>query len=157
MNSNKKGNNVFIIVLLLIVVVAVFFFPTINKFFAKVTSPKVEQSNINKTEEKEFDEKIIEDVHFPIMRNSVYSTNSNYLLDKFTISNLSNNDILLNAFLDMHEGNIKSLGTPARCGGESATFDKSVQGVVVHTRKYASFSLSFIGTITVSTSTSLYP
>lgn len=124
MNSNKKGNNVFIIVLLLIVVVAVFFFPTINKFVAKVTSPKVEQNDIEKPEKKEFDEKIIEDVHFPIMRNSVYSTNSNYLLDKFTISNLSNNDILLNAFLDMHEGNIKSLGTPARCGGESATFDK---------------------------------
>ena len=87
MNSNKKGNNVFIIVLLLIVVVAVFFFPTINKFFAKVTSPKVEQNDIEKPEEKEFDEKIIEDVHFPIMRNSVYSTNSNYLLDKFTITN----------------------------------------------------------------------
>ena len=124
MNNDKKGSSVFIIVLLLIVLVAVFCFPKINKFIAKVTSPKIEQSNTNKKEDKVFDKNIIEDVHFPIMRNSVFSSNSNYLSDKFTISNLSNKDILLNAFLDMHEGNIKNLGTPARCGGVSATFDK---------------------------------
>ena len=123
MNNNKKGNNTFIIVLLLIVVIVVFCFPKINKFMAKVNSPKIVQKEIKTNKEKKFDESMIEDIHFPLMRNSIYSSNSNYLLDKFTISNLTNNDILLNAFLDVHEGNIKSTGTAARCGGEGAVLD----------------------------------
>ena len=124
MNNDKKGNNIFIIVLLIIVVVAVFFFPTINKYITKVNSPKVEKNNSEVKKEKEFDKSIIEDVHFPIMRNSIYYESSNYLLDKFTISDIKNSEILLNAFLDMHEGNIISTDTPLSCGGMSATFDQ---------------------------------
>ena len=122
--SDKKGNNVFIIILLILVVGVVFCFPMINKFIAKITSPKVEASNSNKEEEKKFNSDIIEDMHFPIMRNSVYSDSTYYSLDKFTISSMNNKEILLNAFLDMHEGNIVSTGTPAKCGGTSATFEQ---------------------------------
>ena len=124
MNNDKKGNGAFVIVLLIIVVVAVFFFPKINEYMVKISSPKVEQSKTDKVEEKEFDKNIIEDIHFPIMRNSVYSLSSNYLLDKFTINDIKNSEILLNAFLDMHPGNIISTGTAAKCGGTSARFEQ---------------------------------
>ena len=122
--NDKKGNNVFIIVLLIIVVGAVFCFPMINKFVVKITSPKVEESNKTNNEEKKFSEEIIEDMHFPNMRDSVYSEFTYYNSDKFTISDMKNNEILLNAFLDIHEGNIVSTGTPARCGGTSAVLEQ---------------------------------
>ena len=122
--NNKKGNNIFIIILLILVMGAVFCFPIINNFVVKVTSPKVEESNKEKTEEKKFNADIIEDIHFPIMRNSIYSDSTYYNSDKFAISNMKNNEILLNAFLDIHEGNIVSTGIPAKCGGTSATLEQ---------------------------------
>ena len=124
MNDDKKGSNWFIIVLLLLVVVAIFFFPKINEFIVKIRSPKIENTNdSNKKEEKVFNKEIIEDIHFPIMRASIYSDSTYYSLDKFTISDMKNSDILLNAFLDIYEGNIVKSGTAA-CGGQGAEFDQ---------------------------------
>ena len=124
MNNNKKGNSALIIILLMIVLVVVFCFPVINKFVVKVSNPKIHSNNKSKMEEKKFNADIIEDIHFPNMRNSIYSDYTYYSLDKFSISNMKNSEILLNAFLDIYEGNITSLGTPAKCGGTSATFEQ---------------------------------
>lgn len=125
MNKSTKGsNNLFIIILLVIIVIAVFLFPKINKYITKITSPKVEQITKKDEDVKEFNKDIIEDIHFPIMRTSIYSSETYYSLEKFNISSMKNSDILLNAFLDMHEGNITNLGTAARCGGTNASFDQ---------------------------------
>ena len=124
MNNDKKGSDWLIVILLLIVVVAIFFFPKINEFIVKIRSPKIENiTDESKKENKVFNKEIIEDVHFPIMRSGIYSDSTYYSLDKFTISDMKNSDILLNSFLDMYEGNIISKGS-ASCGGQGAEFDQ---------------------------------
>lgn len=121
MNKNKKGgNNLLMIILLLFILVSIFFFPKINDYIVKIKSPKIQKEVKNEQEDRKFSKEILESVHFPIMRSSVYSSTTYYSLDKFTIADMKNGDILLNAFLDIHEGNITNLGTPASCGGVSS-------------------------------------
>jgi hypothetical protein len=87
--------------------------------------PKVENIKSEEKEElKEIDESILETVHYPLMRTSIYDVNTYYSLDKFTVNNLSNNDILLNAFLDVYEGNMTSYESVGVCTRESKQFSK---------------------------------
>ena len=87
--------------------------------------PKVENiRNEEKEEIKKIDESILETIHYPLMRTSIYDMNTYYSLDKFTVNNLSNNDILLNAFLDIYEGNITSYEGLGFCTNLSKQFNK---------------------------------
>ena len=123
-NKNEKNNSLFIIILFVAVIVLVLFLPKIYEFIETEKLPEVE-----KTEEKEeiketkVDEETLEGIHFPIMRNSVYDVNTYYSLDKFTISNMSNNDILYNAFMDIYEGNMTSSDVTGSCTTTSKQFD----------------------------------
>lgn len=123
-NLNNK-NGIFMIILLSLVVIIVLFFPKIYGLVNSIFMPKVENLEIKEAEEKkEVDENILETVHFPLMRNSIYSAETYYSKEKFTISDMSNNDILLNAFLDIYEGNLTSYEGVGSCTNISKQFNK---------------------------------
>lgn len=114
--KSEKNNSLFIIILFAVILVLVLFLPKIYEFIETERLPEVE-----KTEEKEeiketkVDEETLESIHFPIMRNSIYDSNTYYSLETFTISNMSNNDILYNAFMDIYEGNMTSSNITGSC------------------------------------------
>jgi len=123
MNNKENGKNgTLIIVLLAIVAILVFFFPTIYDKVTKITMPKVENGEKEKVEEKKIDEEILELIHYPLMRNSVYNPNTYYSKDVFKMSDLSNADILYNGFLDIYEGNMTSHSGVGACTNISKQF-----------------------------------
>lgn len=126
MQDNNKNNGILIIILLGIVAILVLFFPSIYDFVSSFSMPKVEDFKTEEKgeENKSIDETILETIHYPIMRTSIYDSNTYYSLDKFTISSLSNNDILLNAFLDIYEGNMTSYEGVGACTNISKQFNK---------------------------------
>ena len=122
-NNNKNG--VLIIVLLGIVTILVLFFPKIYDLVSSISMPDIEDFEPEKEEEtKKIDETILETIHYPLMRTSIYDSNTYYNLEKFTINELSNNDILLNAFLDIYEGNMTSYELTGACTNVSKQFSK---------------------------------
>lgn len=124
-NNDDSKNAIFIIVLLAVVAILVLFFPKIYDLINSFSMPEVEKIEIEEKEEtKKIDESILETIHYPMMRTSIYDSNTYYALDKFTISNLSNNDILLNAFLDVYEGNMTSYEGIGTCTTISKQFNK---------------------------------
>jgi len=123
--QKEKNNNIFIIILFSVILVLVLFFPTIYEFIEKIKLPKVEFNEKNNSKEtKELDEEILDSIHYPIMRNSIYDSNTYYSLDTFTIKNMSNSDILYNAFMDIYEGNIINSNIKGNCTNLSKQFDK---------------------------------
>ena len=123
-NKKENNNNLFIVILFVIILVIVLFIPKIYKFIEKQQLPQVEKTEIKKEEAKEITEDILETIHYPIMRNSIYDSNTYYSLDTFTISNMSNNDILYNAFMDIYEGNITTSNTKGSCTNIPKEFNK---------------------------------
>ena len=122
-NDNKR--NIFIVVLFVIIALCVLLFPQIYNYIEKGNLPEVEKTQ-NKVEEekKVVDSDTLESIHFPLMRSSIYDSNTYYSLDTFTTSNMSNSDILLNAFLDIYEGNITNSSTWGRCTSTPKEFNK---------------------------------
>ena len=88
--------------------------------------PKVEETKREEElkEEKEVSENVLETIHYPIMRTSIYDPKTYYSLDKLTVNDLSNNDILLTAFLDIYEGNMTSYDGAGTCTTISKQFSK---------------------------------
>lgn len=124
-NQNNSKNGILIIILLAVAAVLVLFFPKIYDFVSSFSMPKVEKLDIEEKEEvKEIDEDILETIHYPLMRNSIYNANTYYSLDKMTTSNLSNSDILLTAFLDIYEGNMTSYEGVGACTSVSKQFNR---------------------------------
>jgi len=125
--QEKNNNGILIIVLLAISTILVLFFPKIYDYINSFSMPEVENFEEEKENEneKEIDESILETIHYPLMRTSIYDQNTYYSLDKFNISSLSNNDILLNAFLDIHEGNMTSYESTGWCTLVSKQFNKT--------------------------------
>ena len=123
--KKEKNNNLFIIILFLVILVLVLFLPTIHKFIEQQKLPDIQKTeNKNDEENKEISEDILETIHYPIMRNSIYDSNTYYSLDVFTISNMSNNDILYNAFVDIYEGNITSSNIQGNCTNTYKEFNQ---------------------------------
>lgn len=129
-NDRKKDNNnlTFLIVLLMLVLVFIFVCPFIYTFINKLSIPKIENikdesKEESKEEDKIVDEDLLSSLHFPIMRVNKNSEFSYYSKDKFKITDISNDDILINAFLDMHEGNIVDSTTKASCSSLSKEFN----------------------------------
>lgn len=123
-NKNNNKNMIFIIILLIVVSVTVFFFPKINEYLVNKSMPKIEKTETKKEDEKRvIDEDIIETIHYPLMRTSIYNTNTYYSLDTFKISDMSNTDILLNGFLSIENVMIKSLNRRGTCIANSVAFD----------------------------------
>lgn len=125
MDNKKSNNGIFIIILLIIVTISVLFFPKLYDLITTVSVPKVQEKVEEKVEEKkEITKDILETIHYPLMRNSIYNPNTYYSLERFTYSNMSNEDILLTAFLDIYEGNMTSYEGVGYCTNVSKQFDK---------------------------------
>ena len=118
MKKNKDG--LFLIISLIIIIILVLLFPVIYKNIEKSNLPKIE-NNSKKENKKDLtvDEETLNSVHFPLMRNGEYSIDTYYSLDKFTPQNLSNNDILYRAFLEVYEGNMVPYNSWVKCTRES--------------------------------------
>lgn len=124
--KNKLNNNIFIWILLIIIIILVLFLPKIYNYIETLKLPKVENvEQIKQEENKEINEDILESIHYPLMRNSLYNSNTYYSLDKFTLNDMSNSDILLNAFLDIYEGNITNSESIGACANVSKQFDQN--------------------------------
>ena len=128
----KKGNTIFIFLLFIIVGILIYFMPDIYKKLQEINTPKVEKSNITTTQtitkKITLDSDIIKNITTPIMHNNKYSSESYYQLKEFTINDMSNNDILYNAFLDLYEGYLidhDSIGCTNNSKEFSATYLKS--------------------------------
>ena len=122
--KNEKNNNLFLIILFVSVVVVVLFLPSIYDIVEKMKLPEVETAEKQGQEEnKIINEDVLETIHYPIMRNSIYDSNTYYSLDTFKISNMSNNDILYNAFMDIYEGNMTSSNITGSCTSISKQFN----------------------------------
>lgn len=121
--ENKEKGNSFLIIVFVVVLIIVLLFPKVYSSIVKNNLPKVEKQVIDKPEEERvIDEDLLETVHYPIMRNSIYDSNTYYSLDKFTIKDMSNKDILYNAFMDIYEGYITNSSTKAGCSNVSKEF-----------------------------------
>lgn len=115
--------NKFIIVLFVISVVLVLLFPQIHDFIEDFKLPKINNNKVKEeVKKKVVDEEILSNLHYPLMRNGVYSATTYYSLDKFTYSDMSNNDILYNAFLDIYEGNMTPYEGVTNCTNISKQF-----------------------------------
>ena len=121
----KNNSNIFIIVLFLLIGIIVLFFPKIYSFIENSKLPQVGGNDSKTTEQaKTIDQELLDSIHYPIMRNSIYDSNTYYSLDKFSIKDMSNNDILYNAFVDMYEGNIVNSDIQGDCTTLSKEFSK---------------------------------
>lgn len=118
----KKGNGNFILIVLIVAVLLVFLFPKINDFVTKLSMPKVPKDKEVKKEVKKVDSTILDNLSYPIMRNSVYDSKTYYSLDSFSVSDLSNQDILYNAFMDLYEGNIVNGQSAGSCTSQAKEF-----------------------------------
>lgn len=124
-SKKKENNNIFILVLFAIIIILVLFLPKIYNFIETLRLPKIEkEENKEIIEKKEIDEETLDSVHYPLMRSSMYDQNTYYTLDEFSISDMSNNDILLNAFLDIYSGNIVGSDVSGDCTSESKQFNQ---------------------------------
>ncbi len=123
--NNNANNGMLMIILLAVASILVFTFPSLYDFVTKFSMPKVEELKTEeKEEEKIIDEDILETIHYPLMRNSIYNAYTYYSLDRFTVNNLSNEDILLNAFLDIYEGNMTPYESTGYCTSVSKQFNQ---------------------------------
>lgn len=124
--KNDKNNSLFILIVLFIGTTSVFFFPKIYDTLNTKSVPhiKLEKEEEIK-EEKKITDELLEVVHFPKMRTSKYSDFTYYSLDKFKISDMTNNDILYNAFLDIYEKNIVASNYYGECTNEYKEFKPS--------------------------------
>ena len=120
----KKDNNLFIWILLIIIVVLVLLFPKIHGYIESFDLPNIENiKEEEKEQNKNVDKEILESIHRPLMRNSIYNSYTYYSLNKFTINDMSNSDILLNAFLDIYEGNMTTFEYNGNCTNISKQFN----------------------------------
>ena len=108
-----SSSNYLLIFVLLIVIAGVYFIPQITNMLKKDNKTKepeaTEPEKKKKEEEKvvySWNDAIIKGITMPVMRVSPGSSDSYYSLDKMTVANMSNNEILFNAFINVFSGNI---------------------------------------------------
>lgn len=135
--KNNQNNNMFLYVVIAIVIISVFLLPFLYDYIEKSKLPKVSDdlNNVDydkdKEEDKVIDEDVLEIIHYPKMRSSMYSTNTYYSLDTFTVNDLSNKDILLNAFLAIQDvsANIKKYDGYASCTTNPKQFSDEIMSL----------------------------
>jgi hypothetical protein len=101
-----KKDSLFIIIVFAVIFLIVIFFPKIYNMFERENLPKLDNKQEVVEEKRVVDNELLESLHRPLMRSSSYNSNTYYNLNTFKISNMSNQDILYNAFLDIEKINI---------------------------------------------------
>lgn len=111
-----QKNNKFIFICFGVVIVLVFCLPSLYNCIEKLKMPKIiDKEEKNKDEKKEVTQEILDSIHTPKFRSSIYESNTYYLNNTFTVSDMTNNDILYNAFLGIEGVNIKSYSGRVSC------------------------------------------
>ena len=109
----KKGKVILIVVCVLIVVIGIISMPYIYKV---INTNKVNISDNTKDKKKDKvdkidkDSEIISTLVYPVMHNDVSVMDNYYKNESITVADLSNNDILYNAFLNIYPGYINNSG-----------------------------------------------
>lgn len=123
--KEKSNKNIFMWVMLVLVIVLVLLFPKIHDFIEESRLPKSnEPEKEEEVEEKVIDEDVLETIHYPKMRTSKYNADTYYSLDEFTVNDLSNSDILLNAFLGIEDITIKDYDKWVSCTDQPKQLQK---------------------------------
>ena len=127
----KKSNVVLAIIMIVAVSLLIVFLPQIYKLSSKVSSnDKKKKIKINSNDKEssskkqKFDKEVLNDIVFPNLRTNTKMTNSYFSLDKFTVNELSNNDILAVAFKNVHSGYIENHGVEG-CASEGKMLKES--------------------------------
>ena len=122
----EKKNLIVLFIAFILIGLLIMFMPKIYQQMQKLDTPTIKQEkNVSKKEDEvekiTLDSDIVKNLTYPIMRNDKYSVDSYYQLDSMTVDNLSNNDILYNAFLDMYDGYLVD-HNPVGCTNNSKEF-----------------------------------
>lgn len=111
-NDNNQGSG-FVVIFMLVVIVIVGFmlFPEIKKRISK--PKKIDESKITVTEEKEEEVEKLKltsesavNAKYPVLHVDSSVKNTYLSLDKVTVDNLTNNEILYNGLVRVYEGNM---------------------------------------------------
>ena len=106
----KKGTIVLIIVCVIIVIVGIISMPNIYKMLntsgVNISDNNKEKKDSNVKEEITMDSEIVNTLVYPVMHNDVSVIDNYYKNNNITVADLSNNDILYNAFLNIYSGYI---------------------------------------------------
>ena len=108
----KRGTVILIITCVVIVVVGIISMPQIYKMLntsgVDVVENNTNKKNTDTKEEINKDSEVVSTLVYPIMHNDISVTDNYYKNDSIKVSDLSNNDILYNAFLNIYPGYINS-------------------------------------------------
>ena len=108
----KRGTIILIITCVIIVILGIISMPQIYKMLNTSGVDVVENNTSKKDndtkEEISKDSEVVSTLVYPVMHNDISITDSYYKNDSIRISDLSNNDILYNAFLNIYPGYINS-------------------------------------------------
>lgn len=112
-SDTGKVNLVLIIAILCLVIGSYFAIP---KIYVALSTEKEDPTKTPETEKPEQPIVELEDITlqsdvigtliYPIMRNNPYTTKSYYNTSSITVNDISNNDLLYNAFIQIYKGNI---------------------------------------------------
>ena len=127
----KKGNIILIVVCAILVIIGLFLMPNIYRFASNL-SLKNDEVKVEKKEEKEekteekkevtLESEILKELVYPVMHNDVTLKDTYYSLDKITISDFTNNDLLYNSFLQVYSGYLVKGGSVG-CATTSVSVD----------------------------------
>lgn len=119
--EKKKG--ALFIILIVIIFIVILFMPNIYKYLNTKPVPKVEDIKEEKEEKIEkltLDSDIVKNLKYPIMRYGIYNKNSYYEKSSFKVTDLTNEEVLINAFVDIYSGNINDYkGLKPSCAVEA--------------------------------------
>ena len=111
MSKEQKGNYYSFFITVVIVGLLVVFMPEIYKFLDHQDTPKIEnQASDDKQKEEPItlDSAVVKSLFVPVMRIDNYEKFTYYQKDIMTISDMSNSDLLINAFLQLYDGSFSA-------------------------------------------------
>jgi len=120
--NSGKSNIVLFVICAIIIVTAIAFLPRIKKSIDKTNKPKPIGTKEEKKEEDVLEKftletEAVKNANYPVLHTNSANKNTYLKLDKVTLNNISNNDILYNGLIDVYDGNM----APYK-GGYSGSF-----------------------------------
>lgn len=128
--KNKENKGLFLVFVIAVIIgVIILFMPKMYKITSNISRKKIEQTTskkqkVEKTEKITKNSKIVKELFYPNLHVNVYSKETYYKNNKFTIKDMSNNDVLANAFSEVYQGYIVNHAKNG-CATVGLSFDAS--------------------------------
>ena len=128
---------VLIVIVIGLIVVSYIFLPKVYQWFASQETPSTYEPEPEQPEDPveletiTLNSKSVKNLTYPIMRNNPYTTKTYYTKEVLNVGDLSNNDLLYNAFIHIYTGNIATYN-----GGYSGQSCVSVENRKTFNAKY---------------------